>query len=317
MKTILIVIIILNLCVNVYAKTYKVDDILENTFVLNQKTKFQLPKGDWILAEKIIRDISGVKFKKFTLIRLNNNQLMESISIYEWNTLGLVDIRYRDYVDEIIQSAMMNDRPNSCNDRSEYSILKFFAKGKTHNCYWVGHTNLKKKIFETEVFYISPTVPDARTFNSQYKKWLKKNQIILPNVGLYSEHSYFSRANKGIWTGLTHIVDPKILNAPVNKFVSELTSEYHRNNIERYPRFKKIIENWISISAKNHKNFENSVRVLERHKLKLDNLFVTKEILKKESHIEFIDQINRLNDLYKSGVLTKEEFEKAKKKILN
>ena len=31
----------------------------------------------------------------------------------------------------------------------------------------------------------------------------------------------------------------------------------------------------------------------------------------------FIDQLEQLNELYKSGVLTKEEFEKAKKKILN
>jgi len=30
-----------------------------------------------------------------------------------------------------------------------------------------------------------------------------------------------------------------------------------------------------------------------------------------------VDQIKKLNDLYKSGVLTKEEFEKAKKKLLN
>ena len=32
---------------------------------------------------------------------------------------------------------------------------------------------------------------------------------------------------------------------------------------------------------------------------------------------DFINQLKKLNDLYKSGVLTKEEFEKAKKKILN
>ena len=32
---------------------------------------------------------------------------------------------------------------------------------------------------------------------------------------------------------------------------------------------------------------------------------------------DFIDQLNKLNDLYKSGVLTEEEFEKAKKRILN
>jgi hypothetical protein len=30
-----------------------------------------------------------------------------------------------------------------------------------------------------------------------------------------------------------------------------------------------------------------------------------------------VEQLQKLNDLYKAGVLTKEEFEKAKKKILN
>ena len=37
----------------------------------------------------------------------------------------------------------------------------------------------------------------------------------------------------------------------------------------------------------------------------------------KSENNEIIDQINKLNDLYKSGVITKDEFEQAKKKILN
>ena len=36
-----------------------------------------------------------------------------------------------------------------------------------------------------------------------------------------------------------------------------------------------------------------------------------------ESSSGIVDNLNKLNDLYKSGVLTKEEFEKAKKKLLN
>ena len=35
-----------------------------------------------------------------------------------------------------------------------------------------------------------------------------------------------------------------------------------------------------------------------------------------ESSSSIVDNLNKLNDLYKSGVLTKEEFEKAKKKLL-
>ena len=36
-----------------------------------------------------------------------------------------------------------------------------------------------------------------------------------------------------------------------------------------------------------------------------------------ESPSNIVDNLNKLNDLYKSGALTKEEFEKAKKKLLN
>jgi hypothetical protein len=36
-----------------------------------------------------------------------------------------------------------------------------------------------------------------------------------------------------------------------------------------------------------------------------------------ESSSNIVGNLNKLNDLYKSGVLTKEEFEKAKKKLLN
>jgi len=32
---------------------------------------------------------------------------------------------------------------------------------------------------------------------------------------------------------------------------------------------------------------------------------------------DITEQLKKLNDLYKSGALTKEEFEKAKKRILN
>ena len=48
---------------------------------------------------------------------------------------------------------------------------------------------------------------------------------------------------------------------------------------------------------------------------KLENEFTKSMTLKKDT--DFINQIEQLNELYKSGVLSKEEFEKAKKKILN
>ena len=42
-----------------------------------------------------------------------------------------------------------------------------------------------------------------------------------------------------------------------------------------------------------------------------------KKIKKKSENNNITDQLEALNNLYKLGVLTKEEFEKAKKRILN
>ena len=44
---------------------------------------------------------------------------------------------------------------------------------------------------------------------------------------------------------------------------------------------------------------------------------ITSTSTSSESSSNIVDKLNKLNDLYKSGVLTKDEFEKAKKKILN
>ena len=47
------------------------------------------------------------------------------------------------------------------------------------------------------------------------------------------------------------------------------------------------------------------------------NKIVYSKVKTSTSSSDIVDQLNSLNELYKSGVLTKEEFEKAKKKILN
>ena len=49
----------------------------------------------------------------------------------------------------------------------------------------------------------------------------------------------------------------------------------------------------------------------------IKNKIVYSKIKTSTASPDIVDQLNSLNDLYKSGVLTKEEFDKAKKKILN
>ena len=89
------------------------------------------------------------------------------------------------------------------------------------------------------------------------------------------------------------------------------------NKIENFPDHKKIMKKWISISAEKHKIFEKNVFTHDRHKLDLTNYYSEKVKPELEISDKSLNQIKQLNDLYKDGVLTKEEFDKAKSKILN
>ena len=80
-------------------------------------------------------------------------------------------------------------------------------------------------------------------------------------------------------------------------------------------KHKKMMEKWISISSQRHIEFESNARARDNHKLDLYK-YITHKIVETNDDT-VVDQIKKLNDLYKSGVLTKEEFEKAKKKLLN
>ena len=74
------------------------------------------------------------------------------------------------------------------------------------------------------------------------------------------------------------------------------------------------MEKWVSISAKRHLEFEKFTKAKKDHLLNLDS-YINENISTDSSNLS--EQLKKLNDLYKSGALTKEEFKKAKLKILN
>ena len=75
------------------------------------------------------------------------------------------------------------------------------------------------------------------------------------------------------------------------------------------------MEEWVSIAAKRHQIFEKNHKGKKRHFLNLDKYILND--ISSENKSDVVENLKKLNDLYKSGVLTKEEFEKAKKKLLN
>ena len=86
----------------------------------------------------------------------------------------------------------------------------------------------------------------------------------------------FSRAILGQILAILGILDQntsfgenKRKSPKITKFTEE-TSEFHKNNIDNFPEHKKIMEKWISIAAKRHREFEKNAKIRKHHALDLN-----------------------------------------------
>jgi len=303
-KILLSIILLLSVLNNAHAKKYKPHEVIDSKFSLNKKFNLNLPEGKWIVVNARQQAYYGLFSKAYSLVKLENNAAVEWISIAEMYTAGI----YENIVNQAIYEAIFKNKYDGCYQRPEYFIVKVYKKGSTHNCLVVSHIDVHKEFYNPD---------DPEVSNAEVTKWVRDNNIELPKVGLESFHAYFSRLASGKWYLLSYGIDPQLLNAPKNKFISEESSEYHKNNILNYPDHKLVMEKWVSISAQRHIEFENIIKVIDRHKLDLKHLKPLISNSSKNLSNDIVNQLDKLNDLFKKGVLSEEEFEKAKKKILN
>mgnify|MGYP002701167914 FL=1 len=130
-----------------------------------------------------------------------------------------------------------------------------------------------------------------------------------------SFHFFFAPSVRDKGVEIRYTINPEFYGAPITINGDENSSEYHRNNIDKFSNKKKFMNDFLYKQARYHQNFEKNIKARKRHLLDF-NQFVGKK--SQEVDINSIStQLKSLNELYKSGVLTKKEFEKAKKKILN
>ena len=298
---------------SVFSENFKTGQKIHNTLNVNKNFKVKLTEGEWIVVRNTIALWGGIKQRITGVVRVENNEIMEVVEIYE----GLLSSWLMSEVDPIIYKMVFKNNYDGCYERPEYFLLRYYAQGKVHNCMIVRHWNLPK-----EMKY--PDDPEARGNGAAYIRWVRENSIKVPEIVLASEHSYFSRHARGNWFRIVYLANPKILNAPISSFKTEETSEYHKYNIEKFSEHNEIMNNWISISSKRHKEFEKYNKAKDLHKLDLSEYFkenknfeITTFNKSKNNNNDIVINLKNLNDLYKSGVLTKEEFTKAKKKLLN
>ena len=290
---------------HVKAKLYRSGTIFENEIKFSKKFTLPLSEGKWEVINQYEFNYF-FQFKGNSIVRLKNNEVMEFIWIERANLSSYQNA----YIDNSMNEIVFKDQYDGCYTRPEYYIVEVYSKGSTHNCLVIRHIDSNKELF-------SPDDPGA--VNAKLKKSLRDRSIIIPPIMFDSYHSYFSRLIRGEWYVIQYMANPKLFNSPKINYLTEESSEFHKANISRYPEHKLTMDKWISVSAERHREIEKLLKAKEHHLLNLDK-YIQKndnDYLNSGEKKNIIEDLEKLNVLYKSGAITKEEFEKAKDKILN
>ncbi len=282
------------------AKNFKIGQKIENEFRFSKKVSFQLEPGVWEIIDRDIWFFGIIKLESVTLALIENNEL---IALREFGVSNM-SAGYQSDIDMAIVEIFYKNKYDGCYERPEYTLVKTFTKGNSHNCLVINHIDPIEILF-------SPDDPDLYVYRNEIRRYVKENNIKLPKIMLQSHHMYFSRLVSNYWYSALYIDNPQSLDGPENNSKGQETSEYHPNNIDNHTEHKKIMSKFIEISSLRHMNFETIVNAKKRHKLKFANI----NSYKVQSN-EVLNQLEQLKSLYKEGVLTEEEFNKAKKKIL-
>ena len=86
------------------AKKYKIGEIVENKFNFNKQFTINLPEGKWTIIGR------------YTLVKIENKTILESIEIGELNTAGLFPTEISHAIYEVI----FKNKYDGCYERPEY-----------------------------------------------------------------------------------------------------------------------------------------------------------------------------------------------------
>ena len=163
------------------------------------------------------------------------------------NYIGYVDAFYRD-------NFFGSDTKDGCRDQTEYYYVKYLVKSASFNCFIIRHEDVKK---ELNVIGSMGGFGWNKPFNNSWlRKWIRDNDITVPGTMLTRDHYFYDKSQNYHFAGVSHSINPELFGGPSTKYRSEDKSEYHRYNIEEYPKVKKYMDEFVKKSAFNHKEFE-------------------------------------------------------------
>ena len=286
-------------------------ETISGYFKSNYKMSFPLEKGEWIAVDKYAEKIGwGIAIEGITFVQMENNVPVKAFEISRATGLG----KWQAYLTSAIYGAVFNPKEDGCKKRQHYNYLKFYKKGNAHNCMVVNILDVQRALSPSD--YDSDAI-----FSLGIRNWVKKEKVDLPKNYLWYWSSYVSMAVRSEWYVMSYGITPEKFANYKPKFTQRDSSEFHPDNIDNYPEAKKIMKRWIKKSAQMHKDFEEFQKMKKSQKLDLSEHIEIKLKKKKinsaNTSNNITNELKKLNEMFKSGILTEEEFIKAKKKVLN
>ena len=309
-KLLAIVVLGLLLSGNVYPSDWntKLNESISGEFKSNSKMKLPLNEGVWTLINKEVdAPVYNIGFESLTFVQMENNIPVKVFEIGRVTGLG----KFSAEIGGIIQASVFKPKRGGCKQRQHYSYLNFYKRGTAHNCMLV-------RIFDVEGELYPSDYDEDVIFSAGIRQWVKRENIKLPKLYLSRNTSFYSMPVRNQWWNIFYAETPEKFCNYKPKFTSRDTSEFHPSKIDNFPKVKTCMKNWIKKNANMQKNFEDFIGAKKHQRLDLSSISPNKSKKKfKFKSNEMTEQLIQLNKLYKSGALTKDEFVKAKKKLLN
>ena len=284
---------------------YKLNQKISGEFNITSRISIPLPKGEWKViyrsGEHIFR---GIHSYQVSLVQVSNNNVIKLFEIGKIEGLSVI----MGYMTPIIVNSVFKPKRNGCVKRKYYTLLKYYkSSGITHNCVSIKHVDANFELYEND---------DPNANLGYLVNWGEENNLNYSDVYLGYEVSIYIPRIADRYISINYFESPKNFDNYVPIFSSEAQSEFHPQNIDQYKEAKSVMNKWKDYITNYHDLVENGLKIKGKYKIKFDQQ-TSNKTKKRTNNSELVELLEKLDELYKSNVLTKDEFIKAKEKLIN
>tara|TARA_B100000674_G_C37795916_1_gene894018 strand:- start:88 stop:990 length:903 start_codon:yes stop_codon:yes gene_type:complete len=271
---------------------YNPGDIVKGEIIFGNKDKFKLPPGE------------------FTVGVVSREQEFRDIMLYQIdNNTGFVRWALHLYATGRTKWDYWN-QSEWC-ERTNVYFIKQVKANKAFSCWMVNHTR--------------SDISANKGFWAKVREYEIANNLKNADILVYT--SYVHSKGSKLW-GWGYFYNPELDGVPKAVNLEWDTSEFHKQRVKNHPKHEEFLKKFINISAAYVDAFNINRKMKDGSKLTLnvkENLSNSVSInsessvknSKKEKKGSVVEELKSLKDLLDSGAITKDEFDKAKKKLLS